>query len=57
MYQISALMAFRTQDSNHQCFVMAAILEFKMAAKWFVRHFKLIHCWTQRVKIPLFNKF
>jgi len=40
------LAAFSTQDSYHQCFVMVAILEFKMAAIRFVRHFKLIHCWT-----------
>jgi len=55
-WKIQCRMAFRTRDSN-QCFVMAAILEFKMAATRFVRHFKLIHCWTQHVKILLFTKF
>jgi len=56
-WKFQCRMAFRTQDSNHQCFVMAAILEFKMAVTRFVRRFKLIHCWTQHVKIPLFSKF
>jgi len=50
-------MVFRTEDSNHQCFVMAAILEFKMAATRFVRHFRLIHCWTHHVKIPYLANF
>jgi len=50
-------MAFITQDSNDQCLVMAAILGFKMAVIRFVRHFTLIHCLTQHVKIPLFTKF
>ena len=45
------------EPSNDQCFIMAAILEFKMAATRFVRHFILIHCWTQHVKISLFSKF
>jgi len=56
-WKFQCLIAFRIQDSNHQCFVMADIVEFKMVAIRFVRHFKLIHCWTQRVKIPLFTKF
>jgi len=56
-WKFHCLMAFRTQDSNDQCLVMAAILEFKMAATRFVIHYKLIYCWTQHVKIPLFSKF
>jgi len=46
--KISVPMVFRTKDSNHQCFVMVAMLEFKMVATWFVRHLRLIHCWTQQ---------
>ena len=39
------------------CHTKMAILEFKMAAIPFVRHFKLLHYWTQHVNIPLCTKF
>jgi len=51
------LMAFRTQDSNGQCFVMAAIVEFKMVADPLVIPLGAGNFSTQHVKIPLYAKF